>query len=846
MSLQDRLNEYRRKQSPLGDVVERLNLAKGATGPIGPAGYTPRAGVDFYTEQEIRNLINRIQANVKDGQVGAIGPMGPRGNDGLDGKTPDVEAIIKQVVGRIPRPKDGISPNVDDIVTKVTEEVSKGKRKVSIKDIYDLNDLVAFLRIGGFRGGGGAGGANGATGATCPTGAQGVTGPTGAQGIQGTAGTNGAQGATGTTGPTGAQGTAGTNGAQGATGPTGGGVTSVAALTLGTTGTDLSSTVANGTTTPVITLQVPTASATNRGALSSTDWSTFNNKQPAGSYLTSVGTGVANEITYWSGTNTLGSLATATYPSLTELSYVKGVTSAIQTQLNGKQATLTNSAGLSTAIGGDVAVVDGGTGTSTGSITGTGALVYTAGGTNQNVTLTPSGTGYTILNGNVGIGTTAPGLLGVTKELTLEAKTATNQVALNLSGYGTTNEAIGAFLQFYNNANRVAYIGSPRLAGADTSAGLVFVTANAGSLGERMRIDNTGNVGIGTAGPVNALSVQGTNASAASTGSAQNGALRLMGVSPAALDMGLDSTGAVSYGWLQARNYSNYAAQYNLSLQPNGGNVGIGTTGPLSKLHVSGTSLTSFTDNTNKSIAVLEGDAYTVGDVVALDFRPSDAGYKSFARVAMRMTGDGSYLDFGTSNAFSTGITNTAMSINYLGNVGIGTTGPGELLSLGTAGTTAGVLSLAGLTSGKAIIVVPSVAGTPTLTLPTVTGTLATLAGTETFTNKRTNPRLVTAASYTTDTGTSLDVSTCDQFEITAQAGALLFNAPGGTPVGGNKLIIRIKDNATARALTWNAVFRAMGTALPSTTVLSKTLYLGFIYNATDTKWDLIASAQEA
>jgi hypothetical protein len=59
---------------------------------------------------------------------------------------------------------------------------------------------------------------------------------------------------------------------------TNGTVTSVAALTLGTTGTDLSSTVATGTTTPVITLQVPTASATNRGALSSADWTTFNNK----------------------------------------------------------------------------------------------------------------------------------------------------------------------------------------------------------------------------------------------------------------------------------------------------------------------------------------------------------------------------------------------------------------------------------------------------------------------------------------------------------------------------------------------------------------------------------------
>lgn len=55
-------------------------------------------------------------------------------------------------------------------------------------------------------------------------------------------------------------------------------VTSVAALTLTTSGTDVTSTVANGTTTPVITLNIPTASATNRGALSSTDWSTFNGK----------------------------------------------------------------------------------------------------------------------------------------------------------------------------------------------------------------------------------------------------------------------------------------------------------------------------------------------------------------------------------------------------------------------------------------------------------------------------------------------------------------------------------------------------------------------------------------
>ena len=123
---------------------------------------------------------------------------------------------------------------------------------------------------------------------------------------------------------------------------------------------------------------------------------------------------------------------------------------------------------------------------------------------------------------------------------------------------------------------------------------------------------------------------------------------------------------------------------------------------------------------------------------------------------------------------------------------------------------------------------------------------IPTISSTSTLTNKRVQPRIVSAASYTTDTGTSLNIDNLDIFIVTAQAGALLFNAPGGTLAQGEKLIIRIKDNGTARALTWNAVFRALGTALPSTTVLSKTLYLGFFYNSTDTKWDLVASAQES
>jgi len=49
-----------------------------------------------------------------------------------------------------------------------------------------------------------------------------------------------------------------------------------------------------------------------------------------------TGTGTTNEITYFTAASTVASLPVATYPSLTELSYVKGVTSAIQTQINSK------------------------------------------------------------------------------------------------------------------------------------------------------------------------------------------------------------------------------------------------------------------------------------------------------------------------------------------------------------------------------------------------------------------------------------------------------------------------------------------------------------------------------
>lgn len=85
-----------------------------------------------------------------------------------------------------------------------------------------------------------------------------------------------------------------------------------------------------------------------------------------------------------------------------------------------------------------------------------------------------------------------------------------------------------------------------------------------------------------------------------------------------------------------------------------------------------------------------------------------------------------------------------------------------------------------------------------------------------------------------------------DQVNITAQAAGLTLANPTGTAVDGWGMAIRIKDNGTARAIAYGTQYRAIGVTLPTTTVVSKTLYLGLIYNAADTKWDVVAVAQEA
>ena len=103
---------------------------------------------------------------------------------------------------------------------------------------------------------------------------------------------------------------------------------------------------------------------------------------------------------------------------------------------------------------------------------------------------------------------------------------------------------------------------------------------------------------------------------------------------------------------------------------------------------------------------------------------------------------------------------------------------------------------------------------------------------------------ITTITSHATPT---INTDICGFVTITAQAEAItsMTTNLSGTPTNFQKLIFRIKDNGTARAITWGAKFVAKGVALPTTTVLSKLLTVGFIYDTVATKWGCVAVAQE-
>lgn len=194
----------------------------------------------------------------------------------------------------------------------------------------------------------------------------------------------------------------------------------------------------------------------------------------------------------------------------------------------------------------------------------------------------------------------------------------------------------------------------------------------------------------------------------------------------------------------------------------------------------------------------------------------------------------------------ASGATNNYGLIVANGNVGIGQTSPTARLHI-AAGTASAGTSPLKFTSGTNLTTPEAGAmeydGTSLYFSPSTTRRTVVLdTATQTLTNKRINPRVQAVTSASTVTPSA---DNDDEVVITAQGAALTLANWSGTPVQGQAIIIRIKDNSTARAITFDTLYRAVGAYLPTTTVIGKTVYIACIYNSTDTKIDVVSVAQE-
>lgn len=416
-------------------------------------------------------------------------------------------------------------------------------------------------------------------------------------------------------------------------------VTSVG-LELGTTGTDANISNSPITSSGNITLNLPTASASNRGLLSSTDWSTFNAKQNALTLTTTGNSGSATLVgsTLNIPTYTLAGLGGQ--PLLTNPVTGTG-TSGYLTRFTG-----------STTVGNSVIFDNGsqiGIGTTSPTerlhVIGRGIFGTTGAGSygllitdndqsNVRLRLTNTGGGgqtFSIVGGNPGVSNAGLAIFDETNSATRMYVSSGGNVGIGLSNpafklhiqgadlgsvVDSTSSSGSAFVSAYssvdgnamqmraygnstggtifgsstNRMNAIWSNGDSIYAlGTISTTPMIFGTSNT----ERMRITSGGNVGIGLSNPTSRLDVSTTEFNVSKFFSSNTLGQIWVGQSlnaNRALAIGYDSSS--EYGYINV-----FGQSAGSTLNFKGSNVGIGTSAPATRTHFVGGSTTTSAAN---------------------------------------------------------------------------------------------------------------------------------------------------------------------------------------------------------------------------------------------------------
>ena len=472
-------------------------------------------------------------------------------------------------------------------------------------------------------------------------------------------------------------------------------------------------TFGDGLTRTLDDVDCDTASASAFGCLTSADWISFNNKVSTSSLnsvwalpgLGSIGSSTATT-TAEGNFSISGDLRVIGRTFLTDL-YV--VTEVFYNGLTGPRFTATSTTlassfplASSTAISihpstGQAGLVVRPVNGATGNLVdvenqfGTDLFVVTAAGNVEQNTLMVFNSGATI-NQIGGFLADTNSVTTLQSGLTTRAAT-TFQTPYNsatpsvIFGKNTSDDTgniyrAGALYYDWVSAVTASRTGKLRLTLNDFNGERDVLTATSTGSASTLAVGlaiNGGLVGIGTGTPALALEVKtGANGYPATSGTTQTGLMRLGGATNNVLDMG--AAGVSPFGtWLQTTDRSNLATEYPLLLNPNGGNVGVGTTSPDYLLTLGNGGGTDNNKIAIDSAANRQSSiAFRSAGVDRWFIGRGDSDVLPVTTFFIGNTSGGTNNDPGGASA--------KLVIDSSGFVGISTSTPGTLLSLGNTG----------------------------------------------------------------------------------------------------------------------------------------------------------------